>query len=285
MEEKKIQLDDLPLYSPWPARIIGIENWQTRVKTPQEITREYEYEKWGPLLQKAKNYSGTLTLEKIDEWVLHEENPSVSHINDKLIRISILESHKYYVNLIEKMITPYLPSSALVELGAGYGTIILALAKMKSFYGMKVMAGEYTPSGIELLKIIGTSENLSIKTGRCDFNQFPITDLNIPKNAIIFTSFATPYVRELKDSFIESLLSYEPKIVIHFEPCYEHCDEKKLIGLMRKKYIEINDYNRNLVTILKKYQANKKLKIIQEDPMVYGDNPYLLASQIVWEAR
>lgn len=60
MRKKKYTLDDLPRFSPWPARLLGLEPWGQRTKSSDEILREYEHENWGPLLAIVANATGRI---------------------------------------------------------------------------------------------------------------------------------------------------------------------------------------------------------------------------------
>jgi hypothetical protein len=51
---------------------------------------------------------------------------------------------------------------------------------------------------------------------------------------------------------------------------------------MRQRYIEVNDYNTNLVTLLREHQKRGLIKIIEERPAVFGLNALLAASLLVW---
>lgn len=59
-------INDLPRFSPWPERLIGSESWQQRHKTPEEIIREYEHEKWGSLLRKVQEAKRDVSVEEAD---------------------------------------------------------------------------------------------------------------------------------------------------------------------------------------------------------------------------
>jgi hypothetical protein len=54
---------------------------------------------------------------------------------------------------------------------------------------------------------------------------------------------------------------------------------------LRRRYIEVNDYNRNLVSLLRAQQAEGALRILEELPAVLGVNPLLPVSVIVWSPR
>lgn len=282
MEKKQYSLNDLPRFSPWPARLLGIEPWEQKYKIPEEITREYNCEKWGSLLNKVRRSKKEVSLEDVERWVLGDTPVSFCSVGDGFELMSTIKASQRHTELMENTIESYLPSTALVELGAGYGNIILGLAKKEPFKKMSLLAGEYTASGVELITQLAQVQQIQIQAEHCDFFSDSILDFAIPENAIIFTSFAAHYVPKLSNNFIKSLSKFHPKAVIHVEPCYEHFDCLTLLGLMRRRYMEVNDYNTNLVTLLHNQQDKGLIKILEERPAVFGMNPLLPASLLVW---
>ncbi len=276
-------INDLPRFSPWPARLLGLESCLKRYKTPKELTREFEYEKWGPLLNKVHKENRLVYLDEVNNWILEGQQPSLCDIENRLELLSPLEAHRQYLNLICTTLKQYMPATALVELGAGYGRLIIALSQGSDFAGIPIIAGEYTTSGRQLLKYLAGAQNLAIEVGHCDFSSGQVFDFVIPRRSVIFTSYATHYVPELMVDFVKALCGCEPKLVIHFEPCYEHCDPNTLLGLMRRRYIEVNDYNTNLITLLHDQQEHGNIRILKETPTVFGTNPLLSASVIIWK--
>ena len=275
-------INDLPRFSPWPARLLGLEPWEQKHKTPEEVTREYEYEKWAQLLTKIREAGREVSVEEVDEWVLADVPYSLCSIEGTLQLLSAAEGHQRYLDLVEATLKPLLPMSALVELGAGYGSVILSLAKRDAFARMRFMAGEYSTSGIELIRCLARAQRLEIEVAHCNFASGQIADLIIPPNAVIFTSYATTYVPNLSADFVKALSIYSPRAVVHIEPCYEHYETHTLLGLMRRRYIEVNDYNTNLVTLLRDQDKKSRIRILDERPAVYGMNPLLAASILVW---
>src|SRR6266542_1403017 len=139
MSKVQFDINDLPRLSPWPARLLGLEPWQERRKTPNEITREYEHEKWGPLLARVQQSERQVLLDEVDEWVLKELPDSLCSFEGSLEVLSAIEAHERYIDFIEKELASYLlPAAALVELGAGYGNIILALARKEPIARMRI---------------------------------------------------------------------------------------------------------------------------------------------------
>ena len=133
-------INDLPRFSPWPARLLGLSNWETKYKNHESITREFECEKWGRLLQKALETQGNISLCEIDELFLEGFAREVLCSNcDEFQLMTVAEAHESHLEIVSEAISKYSPTSSIVELGAGYGSVILALARMKKFDGVDFM--------------------------------------------------------------------------------------------------------------------------------------------------
>jgi len=201
---------------------------------------------------------------------------------DQLSESRASEAHKRYRDIVAESLARYLPAAALAELGAGYGSIVIDLARRAAFRGLSIYAAELTNSGSRVIDMLAAAEDVNVATGWCDLTSSPITTLDLPAGSVIYTSYAAQYVPRLSASFVESLVALAPSAVIHIEPCYEHCEPKTLLGLLRRRYIEVNDYNTNLVTILHEQREHGVIDIVEERPAVFGSNPLLAASVIVW---
>ena len=87
------------------------------------------------------------------------------------------------------------------------------------------------------------------------------------------------YVNKLDSNFVDFIKEFKPKAVFHFEPCYSHYSELSIYGLMCKRYIELNDYNKNMLSIFESYK-DLELTILKNK---LGDNPFLPISLIKWK--
>jgi hypothetical protein len=206
-------------------------------------------------------------------------------VGDSLFETGPTDAHRRYRDWIATELAPYLPSAALVELGAGYGSIIIDLARRAEFSSMPMIAAELTDNGTELIGMLAQAERVRIAVGRCDLTRAPVTEMNIPAGALIYTSYAAQCIPVVQESLVSSLCALRPKMVVHFEPAYEHCDEKSLLGLLRRRYIEVNDYNTNLITVLRGERDRGCIEIVDERPNLFGTNPLLPASVVTWRPR
>ena len=277
-------LNELPKFSQWPARLLGIEHWETKEKTPEEIEREFGREKWGQLLARFKE-NPQARLDDVDKWAAGDEAMTLASVDEHIVEMTPGESHDAYIAFIADALEPHLPASAVAELGCGYGSVILALARKAAFQDIPYLAADFTTTGPELAQLIAANESITLTTGRSDFRDSPVTDLEIPEGALIYTAYAAQYVGQLTDTFIEGLTRLKPRVVVHIEPVYEHCDPTTLLGLLRQRYIQANGYNRNLSTILRDHEARGSLEIIRDSSPGFGPNPLLAASVIAWVPR
>lgn len=279
---KKINLNSLPKYSVWPKKLLSLKKLKIN-KTKKEIIREFNKEKW------KKIYNVIIKKKKISilgaEKILNNPNKIIPcYIGEQGFCLSKNgEINKYILTLLKNRIKKYLKgSNCLVELGAGFGSKIIQLSKNLKKKNLQLIAGEYTSIGCKLIKIIAKYEKVNIKVKHCDFNN--LKKIKIPKNSIIITSYSIHYIPKLKENFIKIINSLKPKIVIHFEPCYELYDSQTIHGLMCRHYVETNDYNKNLFSILnREYKKNKiHLKIKKN---IFGHNPLLPISILEWKKK
>ncbi|MEO5588168.1 MAG: hypothetical protein ABIS03_01180 [Gemmatimonadaceae bacterium] len=277
-------LDDLPKYSPWPARLLGLEEWRTRSRTPADLEREFEREKWGSLLDRF-SADETARLVDVDRWAAGTTESSLAAFGDRLTLMTPDESHRAYVDFVADAVRPYLSATALAEFGCGYGSVILALAGREEFAAIPKFAADYSSSGPELVSRLAKRESVDITTGRCDLTSSPITSLELPAGATIYTAYAATYVEPATAAFVTGLAALEPKVVVHIEPFYEHCDPHSTLGLLRQSYIVANGYSRNLLTILRDHESRGEIEILEERAPGFGPNPLLAASVIAWAPR
>ena len=174
----------------------------------------------------------------------------------------------------------------IVDLGCGFGSKSLALIKKKAFYKKSFLLIDIAPNGIEIIKLLIKSTKKiipKIKLEVSDFYEQKNIKTKIPINSLVFTSYSLHYKKKLNEKFLKLILRIKPKFVIHFEPIYEHYNKNTKSHKKIREYILENNYSLNLLSILKKYEKQKKIKIIYEKKNVFGVNKLLPFSIIVWQ--
>ena len=277
----KISIEDLPRYSQWPKRLLSLENFDVMFKTEKEVLREFQDDKWGNLLEDVKRMHQP-TLLDIERLADGADKETACYVNNEFYLANLRQIHNQHLLIYEDTLRPYLDgASCLVELGAGYGSKIFNLSDKPDFLDLPLYAGEYTKTGCDLISLIGKMLNKRVTVGHCDFRKLKLENMTIPEGAVIFTSYAVHYVPELQNDFVNFIANLKPKVVVHFEPCFEHHSNSSLHGLMCKRYAELNDYTRNLMSVL--VAGKETLGIsVKTQPNVIGGNPFLPMSIIEW---
>ncbi len=278
----KIKLDDLPLWSPWPSRLLGLSPWNMQYRTIEKMDQEYDRDKYARCLAYYSESSSEVTPEGVKQFEFGQDLSAtvcVSHGND-LVLMSLEEARTRSYQLITETMRHAIEQSAtVIELGCGYGYNLWML--LQRFRNKRFRGGEYSKNAVHL----GTDlfrESPIITVMQFNFYDPVYQILEAVEQPItIFTSHA---IEQLPDSvpFFEALLPHRNRIeaVFHFEPIYELHDAT-LLGLMRRRYTEVNDYNRNLLSQLR--ERSEFVRIVRTEADVFGLNPLNPTSIIHWE--
>jgi hypothetical protein len=250
-------------------------------KSEREVLREFEDERWGKLLEYARGLERP-TLDQIQRMSSDPSVEAACYLGGAFYLATQQQMLDAQLSIYAEALEPHMPgATCLAELGAGFGSKLFALSLREPFAGIPLAAGEYTESGCELISLLAGELNKPISVGRCDFRTLTTSGLDIPEGAIIFTSYAALYVPEMSMDFVEFIARFKPKAVIHFEPCYEHFEEQSLHGLMCRRYMELNDYTRNLVTVIEAARRKRDITL-RVRKNVLGSNPFLPFSVLEW---
>ena len=276
-------IEDLPKHSAWPERLLGADRPAPARKTVSEVLREFDRDKWGALLRIAQHDpdAGMEAVEKAET----DSNAVIPCFDRGAFYLSpYREFAARQIRLFEQTLAPHVPgASAIVELGAGYGSKILRLAASPPFNGLPAFAAELAASGRDLLALLAQREGVPLQVGSCNFWEGRIEGLAIPEDAIVFTSYAAHYVPQLSQAFVDCIARLRPSVVVHFEPCYEHFGHDSMHQLLCRRYVEQNDYTRNLVGLLRSALDTGRISQLREQPVVMGANPLLPFSILEWK--
>ncbi|EHJ01498.1 hypothetical protein CDLVIII_5007 [Clostridium sp. DL-VIII] len=262
---KSVSINDyLNDKNPWLLRLIG-DNAFFKSKDIQEIEREFNTEKYGYL--SSRNPCTLDECREIEyEEILKRKYQYISFKNE-IFKTNPLIAKNIYESIIKTQVEKY-NSEYYCELGCGYG-YNLSLLKGKTY------GGEYSKNAVNLAKKFGLEVS--------EFNLYKLDNYSfIKNNSTILTVDSVMYLSNA-EVFIDGLNKNKDKIkyVIQFEPNYS-IERHDLIGRLRNKYIELNDYNKNLFSVL---QDRNDIEIIEFDIDVVSLNPLLPMSMIVWKFK
>lgn len=274
---EKISYDDIPKYSNAIQKLL--ENTSVKVKNRKNINREFGLEKWGKL---SNVIASSGLLKAIMDSELPMETKLCGIIDRELVLATRDELFKYQINKISSYLSDS-KSPTLVEIGSGYGSIILTLAKENRLKYKKIIGVEITKQGVSLGKKISKYDGLKVHFEVGEFMQKNLANnKKIVENADCITSFSLHYVKN-PEKAIKNIALQNPNKVLHLEPILQHYSEKKTIGLLQRKYLIKNKYTTNILPALENLDRKKIIKIKSISPCCFGNNPLMPASLIEWE--
>lgn len=278
-----ITIDELPQYSPWIHYLLGLKSMSRSLeKNAESVGREYGQEKWGVLLQNLRLLDTPPTITHADR-LTGEEKKVPFYAEGKIFVYESSEVQNLYFQMIRRELqAPVEQSGHLVELGSGYGSIILKLASLPGYDTARYTAGELTDTGVACMNLLASHLGNRFEAGSCDLDDLNLEKFTIPENAVFFTCWAAAYIKGFSRNTLFEIIRHKPMIVIHIEPIYEHWSEDSLLQLLWRRYLQMNDYNQSLLTSLKKFEAEGLIQIIEERNSIFGSNSLAPVSIIKW---
>ena len=277
-----IDIDDLPRWSDWPARLLGLDTFTPPVRTTAKIEAEYGQVKYAVCL-KAWEESGR-TLDATELRLHHYAQDSAALraavYQGRLVAAPATQIIAWYDDLlVEWMAAAISRARTVVELGCGFGHILWSLRQR--FPGKQWRGGDYTATAVELAAGL-YADHPDISVERFDFyaDRYPMLE-KAEGPVVVLTSQAQEQIPDSR-STLDTLTRYRDKIIagFHIEPAYDLQDTSTLLGQMRRRYLEINDYNRNLFGEL---QRRPEIRVLRMEKDVIGWNPFNSLGMVHWE--
>lgn len=288
VNRRRISLNDLPKQSPWPARLLGLAPWAIPCRTIKKIDQEYDKDKYAKCVDyytNATNAGEKVTPEECKQFEFGlygldaVSKICVSYGND-LYEVKLSEARaEIYRLLLETMRGEVEKCGTVVELGCGYGYNLWLLRQR--FPHKDLLGGEYSENAVQLASRL-YQHDPKLRVLHFDFTKGQSYRLleGVKPPIVILTVHAVEQLRS-SSRLLAALWRYKQSIqaVFHFEPVYALHDET-LLGLMRRRFTEKNDYNRDL---LSKLQQKPHVRILRAQADVFGLNPLAPTSIIEWK--
>lgn len=279
-----ISLNELPNWSPWPARLLGLTDWKNSPRTIERVEDEYNQDKYAKCLAFYRD-AGTerITPEDVKKFEFGElSRPLCVSSGNEVEILSVDETRQRYYSLLAETMRPVIEKAAVVvELGCGYGFNLWMLGAL--FPAVTFVGGEYSANAVQLAGELfkGVSRRITVNHFNFYDARYAFLEPHLSKGPIvIFTSHALEQLPSAAH-MLDVLKSYQRDViaVFHFEPVYGLYDDS-LLGLMRRRYTQMNDYNQDLLSLL---QAQPSVRIVHLEPNLFGLNPLNPTSIVQWE--
>lgn len=253
----------------WTKRLIGLETF-SKIRNLEQIDREYDRDKYGSLLQFNLTDIEGYKRKEFEQAGLSFDQPITISLNEEIFEVQLGLARTVYQIKVCEVVRRY-QSKRICELGCGYGYNLSYLQEIVS----EVYGGEYSINAVKLANRLG----LDVQR----FNYYEAKDYDFIRNgSLIFTSHSIEQLPSAK-CFLDNITKYKDDItvVVHFEPTFL-ATRSSLVGLLRNRYLELNDYNRDLINLLEKRQD---IEILEFTPDAIGMNPLNPACLIVWKFK
>jgi len=118
-----IPLPELPQWSPWPSRLLGLTPWNTPHRTTAKVAEEYDKDKYARLLAHAKEHAGISPWD-VRAFELNIDPAKFACVSHKGSLYRVSQDKIMHMNaalLMETMAPLMQEADIIVELGCGYG--------------------------------------------------------------------------------------------------------------------------------------------------------------------
>ncbi len=276
-----VRLDELPKWSPWPARLLGLEPWDEQKRTPERVLEEYDGDKYADYLA-YYNHGTEISIRdvRIHELGGEPDKEICVSVGDDLSITTVAKAQRRMDALLySEMCSAITKAKTVVELGCGYGYNLRNLweNEQRPWYA----GGELSPNAVKLSK--------SFTPRVVEFNFLDpeaysfLDDFDAP--IVVFTCHAVEQI-PTNSVLLDALCARLDMIsdVFHFEPVPYLYDDLSLLGLLRKRYSKMNGYNQNLGFDLVGAWGDR-IKVVSRKPNVFGVNPLNPTSVIHWRFK
>lgn len=215
----------------------------------------------------------------------------------------------YYTSVVVELLRQYVPADAqrIAEMGSGWGAIISSFWLAGGPRDAAYYALEYTDNGQAITRLLAAAEprfhltSLPFDYYDADFSRFDGAAADgAPPKTVLYSIFSIEQITELPDSLIERMLAVPGfDRAVHIEPVgwqfRRHGPAARFDALLERLGIPAltrrtatarrcrrAGFNRNLVELLRRYEAAGRIVIEAIDIDIVSPHPGNAGTLIVW---
>jgi hypothetical protein len=279
----KISLNDLPAWSPWPSRIMGLSGWKVPVRNLDKIASEYDQDKYRKLLEWVEKQTGEISLAQaqhglIDMGGLTPEKQICMSRCQELFLCTVEETFGEHFRELAAHVSPaFTGCRSVVELGSGAGFNLWYLKP--EFPTLEFAGADFSGNAV---KVAQRFHQNVVQFNFYEQDSYSFLE-GLPEPIAVFTCHALEQLPTAAP-FVVHLGRYRKRIkaVVNFEPVTELHSQETMLGLLRTRYTEMNDYNRDLLSAVR---LTPGLEIDRVEYDVIGVNPLNPSSVLAWHFR
>ncbi len=151
----------------------------------------------------------------------------------------------------------------IVELGAGYGRNLFNIFYLGGPRGIPYYAGEYTNSGCEMARLLGSLEDsFSLRVAEFDHCKPDFSFLNGEERVLAFSCHSIEQVSEIPQSYFRDLSRAAKSLTcLHFEPFgFQISNDEEISRLQSENFLE-NGWNTNFFSTLMRASEDGEINL------------------------
>ncbi len=187
-------------------------------------------------------------------------------LGDQLFTGDLVVRHSIKDGMVNNAVARYGDGPVCV-LGCGFGESLSRLQTDRPKLG-----GELTEEGVRCGQALGLNVRQFNYYEKADYSFIPAKSTVLSVHSIEQIPDAAPILDGLRS------MRHQIQFGVHLEPTWLQ-SRQGLVGHLRNRYMEVNDYNRNLVSLL---HDAEDIEVLEFSPDIFGQAPLNSASLIIW---
>jgi hypothetical protein len=246
------------------------------------VEREYGTEKWPAVERAVRSIDGPLptVLNRLIRAELHAED--VHAVRDVVVAgerttLPAMAAVATAGWVAHAVASEARDADAVIELGAGWGRQLFGARLAGAAADALYVAAEFTQAGRDASELLAKRDpEMRFRAAAFDYHH-PHLELPPLDRAVVFTAHSIEQIPMLPEVFVSFVLQLAREVkVLHFEP----------VGWQVRggadDYAETHDYNRNLVPLLRRAEADGVISITGMAVDAFGLNPQNPTTLVTW---
>jgi hypothetical protein len=282
---RELSLDDLPKHSPWPGRLLG-GDWEAEPGHGGIGVSAYD-EVYGNLLAVARE-NPEMDFREVQRSANHyaEESPVPISRSERLYLVDVDRKQELQDEALVASLAGTLEGGeTVVALGCGWGYELGVLAD--AYPDCDFVGGDPAENGVALgRELFGDRDRIRVESfdfrdDRWDLLE-EVLETADADDVVLFTQGSLTALPSVHDVVSETLTDYADRVKagVHLEHVRELHPEETLLGLLRREYTDLRNYNDDLLASL---QATGDIEIASATYDVVGGNPLHPLSEVRWK--
>lgn len=282
---RELSLDDLPKHSPWPARLLELDD---RDGESYGGTGVSWYDETYEDLLGVVRQNPEMGFRDLQRTANHhaEESPVAVSRDERLYLADVDEKQDRQDEALVAAFDGVLSGGeTVVALGCGWGYELGVLAD--SYPDCEFVGGEPAENGVALAReLFGDRDRIRVepfdfRDDRWDPLERVLTDESEGDDVILFTQGSLTAIPSVREIVCGTLTEYCDRVRagVHLEHVCELHPEDTLLGQLRRSYVARRGYNDDLLSSLRDVGG---LEVAATNYDVIGGNPLHPLSEIRW---